>query len=181
MDALKHDRTYTYADWLEWPEGERWEIIDGAAHMMSAPSVVHQRISRELLVQLAVFLKGKQCEAFGAPIGVRLSDDVFEPDIVVVCDKTKLTDGKVCNGAPDIIVEILSPSTAGKDRLEKFNKYLRSGVREYWIVDPESKVVNINVLENGKYINNAYGKTDAAPVHVLSGCVIDLTTVFSET
>ena len=106
-------------------------------------------------------------------------DTVFAPDISIVCDKTKLADGKACNGAPDMIVEILSPSTAGRDKLEKFNKYLQAGVREYWIVDPEHKMVNIHLLEDGKYVTTAFGETDNMPVSVLDGCVISLPAVFA--
>ena len=182
MEALRQDKRYTYEDYMNWPEDERWEILDGVAYMMATPNVAHQRISREILVQLAAFLKGKPCEVFAAPFTVRLSDDnVVEPDIVVVCDKSKLEGGKGCDGAPDMIVEILSPSTAGMDKLKKFNKYLQAGVREYWIVDPDGKVVNIHLLDSGRYTITAHGEAETVPVSVLDGCVINLSDVFAET
>ena len=183
MEALTQDKKYTYEDWLAWPEEERWELIDGVAYMMATPVIAHQDISDELSRQLRNYLIGKPCRAFSA-IGVRLhtdEDTALIPDLSVVCDKAKLADGKVCVGAPDLVVEILSPSTAGRDRLKKFNKYLEAGVREYWIVDPETKMVNVNILENEKYVNHAYGETDAVPVHVLDGCTISLPDVFAET
>jgi Uma2 family endonuclease len=141
----------------------------------------------ELSRQLANFLKGKfprgeqPCEVFPAPLGVRLSqheDTVFEPDIVVVCDATKLN-GKICDGVPDMVVEVISPSPIRYDRLFKFNHYLRAGVREYWIVDGETNSVQVNTLENGKYVAAMYSDTDAAPVGVLEGCVITLGDVFT--
>ena len=124
METIRKEKLYTFSDWLAWPEGERWEIIDGVAYMMAPPSIRHQGISVELCGQLREFLKDKACKVYPA-IGVRLDSDgdtVFEPDISIVCDKSKLADGKVCNGAPDMIIEILSPSTAGVDKLEKFIK-----------------------------------------------------------
>ena len=181
MEAMKRDKKYTLEDWLVWPEDERWELIDGVAHMMATPTIQHQDISDEIGLQLRLFLKGKSCKSYSA-IGVNLNskeDTVFVPDISVVCDHRKLADGKICVGAPDMVVEILSQSTAGRDRLKKFNKYLEAGVREYWIVDPEAKVVNVNILENGKYVNHAYGITDTVPVHVLDGCTINLQDVFA--
>jgi Uma2 family endonuclease len=106
------------------------------------------------------------------------SDDTFvEPDIVVVCDSSKLDD-KGCNGAPDLAVEILSPSTARYDRVVKFRKYLEAGVREYWVVNPEEKTVQVHILDNGQYVTKTYDETDEAPVTVLPGCVIALPLVF---
>jgi len=185
MGALRQDKRYTYADYYAWDDGKRWEIIDGIPYAMSpAPSRTHQRILVELVGQLRDFLKGKPCEVFPAPFDVRLNalgdgdTDVFQPDILVVCDEAKL-DEKGCNGAPDMVIEILSPSTAMRDRLLKFNAYQRAGVREYWIVDPDSKTVLVCILENENYIARSYGESDAVPVHVLEGCTISLTDIFS--
>ena len=182
--AARQDKRYTYADYLTWDDEIRRELIDGAAYLMAPPNRRHQRISSELHGQLYNFLKGKPCEVYAAPFGVRLNaaegdDSVVLPDIVVVCDKSKL-DEMGCVGAPDLIIEILSPSTAAHDRLIKFNKYLQTGVREYWIVDPDSNTVCVHLLENGKYTISAYGETDAPPVHVLDGCVLQLADVFTE-
>ena len=106
-------------------------------------------------------------------------DTVFEPDIVVVCDKTKLDDD-ICHGAPDLIVEILSPSTERTDRVIKFRKYQEAGVREYWILDPKLNSLQTNVLSNGSYITTMYVQNETAPVSVLEGCKINLAEVFKE-
>jgi Uma2 family endonuclease len=177
---------YTYADFLEWDESERYEIMDGEAVMLAAPDLSHQVVSRNIVAQLVDFLKGKPCQVFYAPLAVRLSprvddsdDTVLEPDILVVCDPGKL-DRRGCNGAPDFIIEILSPSTAKYDTVVKFNRYLEAGVREYWMVDPDAPTVQACVLENGRYLVSAYGETDSVPVSVLPGCVVDLRPVFGE-
>jgi Uma2 family endonuclease len=184
MPLLKEKPYYTYADFLEWDEGERYELMDGEAVMLAAPDRSHQDISRNIVVQLTDFLKGKTCKVYYAPFAVRLSpkeddsdDTVLEPDILVVCDPAKL-DKRGCNGAPDFVIEIFSPSTAKYDKLYKFNKYLEAGVREYWMVDPDNNAVQACVLENGRYILSSYGETDTAPVSALPGCVVDLRLVF---
>ena len=106
-------------------------------------------------------------------------DTVVQPDLVVICDRSKIDD-KGCNGAPDMVIEILSPSTARHDKLVKFQLYQNAGVREYWIVDPDTKTVQAHVLESGRYFTAAYGDADTAPVYVLDGCTINLTDVFAE-
>ena len=185
MDAIRNDKHYTYADYASWDDDTRYELIDGVAYMMSpAPGRRHQGISGELHRQIKNFLRGKTCKVYDAPFDVRLNaagddDTVIQPDIVVVCDQSKLDD-KGCNGAPDLVVEILSPSTSGKDRVLKFNKYLQAGVREYWIVDPDNNTVSAHLLKDGQYVTSAYAETDAVPVHVLEGCTISLTDVFAE-
>jgi Uma2 family endonuclease len=184
MLLVKEKPLYTYADFLEWDESERYEIIDGEAHMMAPPSRMHQEISMALSAMLYNYLKDKPCKVYTAPFSVRLfpaedeSDDtVVEPDIIVICDPAKLDD-RGCNGPPDLAVEILSPSTSRNDRIVKFNKYREAGVREYWIADPEEKVVTVYVLKNGEYIAANYDDTGSIPVTVLPGCEIDLKTVF---
>jgi Uma2 family endonuclease len=180
MGVPQRNERYTYEDWLSWDEEVRAELIDGEVYMMATPSIEHQRISREMSAQLYNFLKGKTCEVLYAPVGVRLpahEDTVLEPDIIVVCDPSKL-EGHVCNGAPDFLGEILSPSTARHDRMVKFDLYRRGGVREYWIVDPETKTVQACTLQNGVYVTHMY--SDAAPVSVLPGCEVNLLEVFAE-
>ncbi|MDR1374323.1 MAG: Uma2 family endonuclease [Treponema sp.] len=184
MPLAKEKSLYTYADYLDWDEGERYEIVDGEAYMMAAPSRIHQEISMALSTMLYNYLEGKPCKVYAAPFSVRLfpaedgSDDtVVEPDITVVCDPSKLDD-RGCGGAPDFIIEIISPSTARYDRIVKFNKYREAGVREYWIADPEEKIVSAYVLKNGEYMAVNYDDSAAAPVTVLPGCSIDLKTVF---
>jgi Uma2 family endonuclease len=187
MLALAEERTYyTYADILEWDESVRAEIIDGELYMMALPSTFHQEISMELSGQLGNFLKGKPCKAFAAPFGVRLfpredlSDNTLvEPDIALICDRSKI-DERGCNGAPDLIIEILSPSNGRHDLVLKFNKYLEAGVREYWIVDPVEQAVQAHILDNGRYVTNIYDDKAQVPVSVLPGCVIDLPAVFEE-
>ncbi len=182
---------YTFADCLTWDEGERIEIIGGETYMMAPPSRLHQEISVEIVRQLANFLEGKKCKVYPAPFGVRLFeqdgdspedvDTMVEPDISVVCDKSKL-DKHGCKGAPDMIVEILSPSTRRHDRLVKLNLYQRAGVREFWIVDPENRSIMVFLLDDGGFLrlHEDYGPEDLAKVNVIDGCFIELSKVFPE-
>jgi Uma2 family endonuclease len=186
MPLAKEETYYTYADYLEWDEGVRCEIIDGEALMMAPLSRMHQGISGELFFKIKSFLVGKPCKVYPAPFAVRLNpkednrdDTVLEPDITVICDPSKLDD-RGCNGAPDLVVEILSPSTARHDRIVKFRKYQAAGVREYWIVDPDTKSVQVFILNDGQYIASTYDDTDTAPISVLPGCEIKLADVFAE-
>ena len=178
-------RSYTYEDYAGWDDGKRYELIDGVAYLMSpAPTSDHQDISRGIFGQLYTFLRGKPCKVYSAPFDVRLSFDgddktVVQPDISVVCDRSKIVKAG-CNGAPDLVIEILSPSSGNRDRLLKFNKYLQAGVREYWIVDPESRVVEVHTLESGRYVISVYGEDDTVDVSVLEGCRIVLPDVFAE-
>ena len=178
----------TFADVLAWDENDRAEIIDGQVFMMAPPSRVHQEISGELFRQLANFLDGKKCRVYAAPFAVRLFerdgdspesvDTVVEPDISVVCDSGKL-DKYGCKGAPDFIVEVLSPSTRRHDRLVKLGLYQRAGVREYWIVEPDTQSVQVFTLDGGLLrLCEDYGREDIARVNVLDGCFIDLGKVF---
>lgn len=182
---------YTFADALAWDDGERAELIDGEIYLMApAPSRPHQKVSGEIFRQLANYLEGKKCEAYSAPFDVRLFeqdgdapedvDTVVEPDISVVCDPSKLDDIG-CKGAPDLVMEILSPSTTRHDRFTKFNLYQRAGVREYWIVDPADRSVQVFVLEDGRYTAKDFGAAgDKLCVNVLEDCTIDLSPVFPE-
>ena len=185
MEAFPIDKRYTYADYASWDTEERYELIDGVPYLMAAPSDTHQRILGNLHGQFWNFLKGKPCTIRLAPYDVRLNaagdsdGDVVQPDIVVICDRAKLDD-KGCNGAPDVVIEILSPSNSRHDRVRKFNKYLRAGIREYWIVDPDDKVVMVSILDNGRYYCTAYDETGTVPVQALGGCEISLPDVFSE-
>ena len=171
---------YTYADYLTWEGTERYEIINGEAYMMASPSVEHQAILMELSIQFGSWLKGKPCQVFAAPLDVRLfpeddnSDDtIVQPDLLIVCDKSKLGKGSV-NGPPDIVVEILSPSATSKELLLKFNTYLNVGIREYWVIDPEQKIVHIHVYENGHFISSGYKFNAKITSTVLKGFEVDL-------
>ena len=179
---------YTFADCLTWGESENIEIIDGEAVMMAPPTRIHQEISGELFRQLANFLEGKKCKVYAAPFAVRLFekdgdtpedvDTMVEPDISVVCDHDKL-DKHGCKGAPDLVVEVLSPSTQRHDRLVKLDLYQRAGVREYWIVDPDSSTVQVFMLKDGYlHPHEVYSEKDIAKVNVLDGCFIELSKVF---
>ena len=183
VEPFKKDEHYTYADYCTWGDDVRSELIEGVSYMMSpAPTWRHQGILFDLAGQLRSFLKGKTCKAFTAPFDVRLNadtydDTVLQPDIVVICDRSKLS-GTGCIGAPDMVIEILSPSTAVNDKVLKFNQYLQAGVREYWIVDPDTRTVSVHVLKDGEYMTRAYAGADTVPVYVLEGCTISLPDVF---
>jgi len=178
------ENRYTYADYASWDTEDRYELIDGVAYMMSAPSWAHQEILVELSRQLANFLKGKPCKIFVAPFDVCLNaagdkdDTVVQPDLLVICDKAKL-DSKRCNGAPDMVIEILSPSSRKHDTVRKLNKYLQVGVQEYWMVDPEAQEVHVCILTDGKYDTKNYSNSDIIPMHALKGCLINMRDVFA--
>lgn len=146
--AIKNDRVYTYEDYLSWPENERWEIIDGVAYAMAPPSTDHQRVIGNLYLALGNYLKGKQCQGFLAPFGVTFDKNVkgenittvVEPDLTVICDKSKITK-KGCKGSPDLIIEVLSRTTASHDVIRKRRLYESNGVLEYWIVDPSNQII----------------------------------------
>lgn len=164
MPLSKKDKIFTYEDYQAWPDEEHWEIIDSSAYLMAPPSRIHQEISRELLTSFSVYLKDKPCRVYSAPFSVRFpSGDekkdediktVVEPDISVVCDESKLDD-KGCKSSPDLIIEIVSPTSARRDKVEKFNLYERCGVKEYWLVEQEEKVVVYMDLDE---FNRWYGQ-----------------------
>lgn len=184
MPLPQQNERYTYADYCTWNDSERWELIEGVRYAMSpAPAPVHQAISRELNRQIANFLEGKPCQVYQAPFDVRLNadgedDTVVQPDLLVICDRSKIDD-RGCKGAPDLAIEILSPSTARRDRMVKLQQYQQAGVREYWIVDPDTKIVQVCILKDGLYFVTAYADTDTAPVVVLDGCTVDLPKVLA--
>jgi len=180
-EAMSEYKLRTCNEIESWDTDERFELIDGVIYLMSPPNRAHQKICGELYRQLANFLFGKKCEVYIAPFAVYLSgnDTRVEPDIVVVCDKSKLTN-KGCEGTPDLVIEVLSPSTSRYDKINKYNKYLEAGVREYRIVDIEYKIISVYNLENGKYTCDVYSDENTIPVSVLDGCQIIAKDVFSE-
>jgi Uma2 family endonuclease len=143
---------YTVADYMDWPDEERWELIDGVAYGMSpAPTIKHQNIAGGLYSMLREKLKGKTCQPFIAPVDVVLSAvDVVQPDVIVVCDPNKITERNI-QGPPDWVAEVLSPSTARKDLREKKALFERSGVKEYVVFDPVQGWVQRFVLVDGVY------------------------------
>ncbi|MDR2177109.1 MAG: Uma2 family endonuclease [Treponema sp.] len=184
---------YTYADYLVWDTEERYELLDGEAYMLSAPTVTHQAVSRELIGQFGNFLKGKSCQVFAAPFDVRLfpredggDDTVVQPDLLVVCDKSKIADNRACRGAPDLVIEILSPSNDGPAMFLKYNRYLTAGVREYWVISPETREIQVHILDRGdenisnRYISTLYTGAAALGVSVLPGLNVDFNTIWSE-
>jgi Uma2 family endonuclease len=150
--AERVEKRFTYAEYVTWDDNQRWELIDGVPYNMTpAPKTRHQQISGKLFSRLARYFDGKTCTPFYAPTDVVFDDfNVVQPDLLVVCDRSKITEANI-QGAPDLIVEILSPATSRKDRREKKALYERSGVREYILVDPANEVVERYALENGKY------------------------------
>jgi Uma2 family endonuclease len=182
---------YTYREYREWDDTERWELIDGHAYNMTlAPSRVHQEICGELFRQFANFLTDKACRVYSAPFDVRLpegneADDdivtVVQPDLSIVCDRTKLDD-KGCKGSPDLIIEVISPSTARKDLKEKLPLYEKAGVREYWIVDQAAKTVMVfrQNESTGFGRPDIYTEEDRIEVGIFPDLIIDLGAVFRE-
>ncbi|HBY20489.1 MAG TPA: Uma2 family endonuclease [Clostridiales bacterium] len=164
LPIKKEIKKYNYRDYLSWTDDNRWEIIDGSAYMQAAPVWQHQEIVSSLISIFRNYFKNKECTAFVAPFDVRIStheetdeevETVLQPDIVVVCDKSKLK-GTGYFGIPTFVVEILSPSTAFYDKNVKFKKYEESGINEYWIIDPINTIVERFSLNN----KNEYGKPD---------------------
>jgi len=149
---------YTYAEYLLWKFEERVELLKGKLFKMSAPSINHQRVSRKLSTKIDNYLEGKRCEVFSAPFDVVLKNPngedntVLQPDLCVVCDPEKLADGKRCYGAPDWVLEIVSPSNVEKELSKKMHIYEEAGVAEYWVLRPEEKELDIFVLQDNGYI-----------------------------
>ena len=152
MPAMQpQSESITLAQYEALPEESRVEVFDGIVYDMASPSQIHQTILTELLVSLRNYIRKKNgnCSVFPAPFDVKLSDDpltIVQPDLMVICDKDKL-DTKRCNGAPDFIIEIVSPSNPADDYIRKLYYYKNYGVREYWIVDPQRKSVTVNYFE----------------------------------
>lgn len=189
MAIPKEHQKYSWADYLSWPEGERWELIEGEAWAMSpAPSRTHQVISGEIFAQLHDFLRNKACRVFIAPFDVKLSaadeDDaptVVQPDVVLCCDKEKISERGI-TGPPDLVVEVVSPASGIMDRKLKYGLYEKAGVGEYWLVEPVTKVLEIYRREEGgaqfKRIG-AFSSGDTPGVAALPGFELDCEAVFS--
>ena len=162
---------YSYADYLLWKFKERVELFKGKLFRMSAPSALHQEISMRLAGELYQFFKGKDCKVFHAPFDVRLLREakedkdiytVVQPDICVVCDVEKI-DKRGCYGAPDLVIEILSPGNSKKEMKYKYALYEEAQVPEYWIIDPDHQNVLVYVLKDGKYLN---------PINIVEGNIL---------
>jgi len=193
MEALALDlkKRYTFADYLTWADDIRRELIDGFIKMMAGTSLRHGRVSRNIGRYLDGYIVSSKCgcEVYYAPIDVLLPKngetendkiyDVVQPDIFVVCGEHKC-DANAFLGAPDMIVEILSPSNRKRDLFDKFFLYQKSGVREYWIADPEVKAVTVYIMQqDGEYNDgNIYPTGKKVPVHTFGGHLIDVNDIF---
>lgn len=189
---IKDDKKYTYKDYLSWSDDERWELIDGMAVKTPAPSRWHQKVLTELFYHFVNFLKGKPFEVYTGPFDVRLpkgkrclDDDIYtvvQPDLLVVSEASKLDD-RGCKGAPDLVIEIVSPSNASLDYIKKSALYEKNKVKEYWIVHPTDRIVTVYKLtKNGKYGKpELYSGEDKVKVGIFNGELeIDLKEVFVE-
>jgi len=181
---------FSYADYCKWTDDGRWELIGGVEYDMSpAPSRIHQKLSGELFVRIYNVLKDRECDVYAAPFDVRLPDyaeasdeeisTVVQPDIVVVCDESKL-DARGCMGAPDLVIEILSPYTAAKDLKIKRDLYEKHGVREYWLIHPTDQTFMVYCLSQDKQYAKAeiYASQDIVESKVIAGLKIALTDLF---
>lgn len=193
LPSIKQDKTYTYGDYTTWPDSERWEIINGIAYpmifdMIPAPESRHQDILLELAHQFKGYLKNKTCKVYIAPFDVRMPkgdekdediETVVQPDITVVCDRLKIEKNGY-KGVPGLIIEVLSPSTAQKDLIEKLNLYEKAGVKEYWIVHPTDKTVMVfKIAENNKYGRpEIYSENSLIKVGIFESFTVNLKEVF---
>jgi Uma2 family endonuclease len=189
MPLPQEHKRYTYEDYLNWPDDERWELIEGVPHMQAAPSWQHQAITFELGRQFGNYFIGKSCRVFTATFDLVISDDTIEegksknvvqPDLLVVCSKSGLK-GTGYFGVPDLIVEVCSPSTIRNDKVLKFNKYEKVGVKEYWIVEPEGKFISIFTLQESKRYGRPeiYTEVDKVKVGIFENLIVDLKLVFA--
>lgn len=191
LSDLDFSKTYTYADYFKWRFDERLELIKGKIFTMSpAPSRSHQEISISISAKLVNYLKGKPCKVYAAPFDVRLprtsKEDaaiytVVQPDICVICDLSKLDD-RGCVGAPDIVLEILSPGNNKKELRNKFEVYQEAGVKEYWIIHPSERTfLKYNLSEAGEFQPSMLMTMgDFVTSDILPGFVLDLSEVFEE-
>ncbi len=175
--ALQQEKIYTIEDIYALPDGQRAELIDGRIYNMAPPARIHQKLITELVSALHQHIRNNNgdCEVYPAPFAVFLNADdknYVEPDISVVCDKSKLTE-KGCNGAPDLIMEVVSPSTQQMDYGIKLFKYRPAGVREYWIINPVTRIVNVYDLENEERTCQ-YSFNDEISVCIFNGLSIQL-------
>jgi Uma2 family endonuclease len=187
MDAVK--KFYTYKDYCQFKDDKRREIINGVIYLMTAPLREHQEILSNLFGEFYNYLKGKRCKVYPAVFDVRLPKEgetkdtvstVVQPDIVVVCDKAKL-DRKGCFGSPDLVIEILSPSTSKRDRTEKFELYQEHLIKEYWVVDPSNQFIARFFLDEdtNRYKEAEYFfRDDTLTPVIFPDFTIDLSEVF---
>lgn len=175
--ALTQAKIYTEDDYYNIPEDVRAELIDGQIYYQSAPNRIHQKISSALHICIGNYInaKGGSCEIYSAPFAVKLFEDsknILEPDISVICDPNKLTD-RGCNGAPDWIIEIISPGNPEHDYIRKLNLYKDAGVREYWIADPRNQKIFVYYFNQPSFEVETYTFQDKIKVHIYDDFWID--------
>lgn len=178
--AIQEAKRWSWHDYQGWPDDQRWELIDGEAFGMSpAPSVAHQGVTGRFYARLEQALKGRPCRPFVAPVDVKLSaNDVVQPDVLVVCDPKKITPNYI-DGAPDLVIEVLSPATAARDLREKKALYAQHGVREYLVADPLENYVTRFLLSNGSYgSGDVFAGDETLALVILEGVEIALWEVF---
>lgn len=178
--SLPQQHFTTLKDYEALPEDLRAEVFDGQLQYMAGPSLIHQEISRELLYLLTDYVKQKKgpCKTYAAPFDVKLNDSpltIVQPDIMIICDMDKL-DQKRCNGAPDLIIEIVSPGNASDDYIKKLYYYKNYGVREYWIVDSSRRIVTVNYFEEDS-ITVQYPFDASIKVNIFQDLYIDFRTI----
>lgn len=181
--ALPQKLTYTASDYYALPEGVRAELIDGQIYYQAAPSRAHQKLLSGLHATIYHYLKSKDgpCEVYPAPFAVSLKENektIVEPDISIICDQGKLTD-KGCTGAPDWIIEIVSPHNSSHDYIRKLNLYADAGVREYWIVNPMKQTIFVYHLEETKFEAAAFTFLDNIKVNIYDDLWIDFQEISS--
>lgn len=175
--ALHQEKLYTIEDIYALPDGQRAELIDGQIYDMAPPNTKHQKLVSELTQLIGQYIKSNagNCEVFPAPFAVFLNEDdrnYVEPDVSVICDSSKLDD-RGCNGAPDWIIEIVSPSTERVDYGIKLFKYRSAGVREYWIINPKTCIVNVFDFEHDQ-ASGQYSFDDVIPVCIYNSFTIQI-------
>lgn len=180
--AQKKQGEFTVDDYYALPDERRVELIDGVIYDMAAPTSIHQVISLQLSIRFFEYIKSRKetCVPLNSPVDVQLDCDsktIVQPDVVLVCDRNQLREGKIY-GAPDLVIEILSKSTRKKDSIIKLNKYMDAGVQEYWIVDPEKKKIMVYDFQSDTY-PVIYGFEDIIPVGIFGGdCKIDFAEIY---
>ena len=183
-------RKYTYEDLQNFEDEKRYELINGELYLMSSPTTLHQKIIGEIHGQLYNYLKGKKCQSFVSPLDVCLSGvrnpkkeyNVVQPDILVVCYENKITNNMGIQGAPDLIIEVLSPTSKKHDTFVKYNLYQYYGVKEYWIIDGEVGVIYQYIIneKNIYTLPKTYEITENIKVNILKDCTISLKNIIEQ-